>query len=120
MAKKQTLTSIINTPNKKMDADEKIAAIAKIVAKARVKYGNTDAEISGPAISTCEGVTNLAYLSSDDKVAVAAKVIKTIRCQAIETTECQEGTLFDTEVARLIAINPVLVNLTATTDSEFI
>lgn len=115
-----TLTEIINAPKKVLDASEKVVAIAKKVEQARKVYGNTDAEITAPEVNTCEGAVDLAFLDAADKVAVAGSEIRKIRVQAIETTKQTEGSVLDAEVVRLIAVNPVLCNITAATESAYI
>ena len=115
-----TLTQIINTPNKKLDSASKIEAITKKVNKARKQYGNTDVEIDAPKVQTCEGLVAMTYLSDADKVALAGKEVRNIRIQAIETTECTKGAVLDREVERLLSINPILTNLEASSNSDYI
>jgi len=120
MAKKLSLTQIINADEKTMDASAKLEAITGKVNKARKAYGNTDVEIDTPKVNTCEGRVDLQYLPDTDKVALAAQEIRMIRMRAIEAVEAIDGAVLDKEVERLLAVNATLVNLTATSDSEYI
>lgn len=121
MAKdKVTITGILNTSSKKMEASEKLEAIAGIVAKAREKYGNSEEKIDEPQIGTCEGVVDYAFLSNEDKLSVVERAVKAIRQQAIETTKSTQGTMLEAEIVRLIAVNPVLTNCTAATESDYL
>ena len=120
MAKTKTLTQVLATSNKKMKANEKLAAITKIVNKAKARYGNEDSEIGPVEVCTTEGATDMAYLSGADKLAIASRCINEIRINAIETTKQQEGAVLDSEIARLLAVSPVLSNLDTTSGSEFI
>ena len=112
-----TLTQILNSKKK---APKKLEMVAEVVAKARKKYGNTDEEITSPEVNTTEGMTDLAYLTDVDKVAMATKEINSIRVKAIESTKVTEGTILDREIERLLAINPVLTNLDSASGSEYV
>jgi len=115
---KKTLTQIIN--DDKTEAAAKLPAISRIVSKARKAYGNSDVEIDIPEINTCEGKTGLQYLTAEDKVAVAANEISAIRVCAIEATKATDGAVLDREIERLLAVNPVLVNLETESGSDYI
>jgi len=115
-----TLTEIVNRKGDAAVASQQIADIAEIVTKAREEYGNTDAEVSTTKVNTCDGMVDLKYLSDSDKVAVAAGEIARIRVQAIEAVECTEGANLAREVERLVAVNPVLTNITTASESEYI
>ena len=106
--------------NEDMAASEKVGAIASIVEKARENYGNSDMDITIPEVSTCEGITDLSLMSDDDKVAIAERSVSNIIQTAVEFTKEEEGIVLDKEIERLVATNPVLVNLSEAVDSEYI
>lgn len=99
---------------------EKVVAIAEIVSKARKNYGNADIEISTIGINTTDGIVDMEYLGSGDKVAVAHREFKNCVLQAIEHCKCTEGSILDKEIESLIATNPVLVNLLKESESSYI
>lgn len=106
--------------DKDMAATDKVAKLTEIVNKARAAYGNEKAEITAPKIHTCDGMVDLRYVSADDKVAVAGNELRKIKTAAIEVVSATEGALLDKEIERLIAVNPVLANLAAASDSDYI
>jgi len=118
MAKKLTLTQIVN--DTEMKSVEKLELIAAVVVKARKAYGNSEVEIECPEVNTCEGIVNIKFLSEDGKAALAGREITAIRMAAIEATTATEGAVLDREVERLIAVNPVLANLLAESESAYI
>lgn len=120
MATTLNLTQIINADEKTMDASAKLTAISKKIEGARKAYGNTEAVIKTPQVTTCDGLVDIAYLSDSDKVALAGQEIRTIRMKAIEAVKATDGAVLDREIERLLAVNSVLVNLTATSDSDYI
>lgn len=113
-----TLTQILN--NKELTAAEVVEKVAAIVAKARKAYGNTEAVITSPVVPTIDGLSDIKYLSDDDKVEVIRSCIAGIKQEAIERTNATEGSVLDVEVARLIALEPALVNITNTSDSAYL
>ena len=117
---KLTISQVLETSNKKMAADAKVAAIVEIVTATRKAYGNSDIEIKPSNVNSCNGGTQIQYLSNKDKVALVAGEVAKIRTAAIEATESNSGVLFNAEVTKLVAINPILVNLAASVESTVI
>ena len=116
-----TISQILETKPKKMSATDKIVAISSVVANAREIYGNTELSITpAKSINTCNGQIPLAYISNEDKLAVVAQEVQTIKIKAIEATQATEGTVFEQEVLKLIATNPVLSNLSPAIESKYI
>ena len=115
-----TITEILNADVKEINNDAKVAKLAEIIAVARKAYGNTEAVIASPMVSTTEGRVDIKYLTSADKVALAAQEVRRIRTQAIETTNATDGTVLDREIERLLAVNSTLVNLTSKSESSYI
>ena len=103
------LSKILN--NKKLESDEKLAKIVKIVQTAQENYGNEDHEADAPEVPTTDGMVSMDYLSDDDKLAIAAQCITDIRNTAIEEVKCNPLAILDAEVTALIATSPVLTNL---------
>jgi len=116
---KTTISAVL--AKKKMAASAKVAAISGIVTSVRAKYGNSDVEIKPTkTVNTCYGLMSMKYLSDEDKLALVTKAISSIRVQAIQTTESTTGIVFEREVEKLVATNPVLSNLEASVQSEII
>lgn len=103
-----------------LSASEKITKIADVVVKARTAYGNTDSEITAPEIHTVNGLEDLAMLSAESKVAIAESEVQNIKTVAYEYTKAFEGARLDRKIEELIAISPILANITAATESDYI
>ena len=99
---------------------EKVTAIAEVVTKAREAYGNGDTEITVPEIHTIDGLENLNMLSDESKVIMAESEVRNIKVVANEFCKAFEGAVLDRKVAELIAISPLLTNITVKSESEFI
>ena len=117
-----TLTQILNRENKTAESKaEALTAITAIITKARAAYGNTDVEVATPgSVNTCDGHMDMQYLTDGDKLALASNEIRKIRTKAIEITTCTTGAVLDKEIERLLAVNPILNSLQATSGSEYI
>lgn len=112
------LQEILN--NEKLSDAKKVKAIAKVVAAAREAYGNEDADITAPEINTINGLEDLNMLCNESKLAIAESEITNIRVVAVEYTKAFEGAVLDKKVEELIAISPVLANITATVKSAYL
>ena len=99
---------------------EKITKIAEIVNRARAAYGNGDADITAPEMHTADGLQDLAMLSPDSKLAIAESEVRNIKVIATEFVKAFEGAKLDKKIEELIAISPILANITASVDSEYI
>lgn len=106
--------------DKDMKAEDKVVAIAEVVATARKNYGNTELTITAPKVPTTEGNVDIKLLKAEDKVAIAEQQVRNIIAKVVAGTECTEGVIFDRQVEFYLAINPVLTNITAATDSDYI
>jgi hypothetical protein len=113
-----TFTEIFSS--EELSNKEKVAALADITNKARKSYGNAKETISIPTVNTAEGIRDIKYLNDEDKVAIAEVEFKNILNTAIASVDCQEGTVLDAEIERLVAINPVLVNILCRVESAYI
>ncbi len=103
------LSKILNS--KKLESDEKLIKIVKIVQTAQENYGNEDHKVDAPEVHTTEGLVSMDYLSDDDKLTIAAKCITEIRNEAIEEVKCNPLVILDNIVTDMIATSPVLTNL---------
>ena len=92
---------------------KKLAAIVEVVANARAKYNNEDAEIKAPTVNTCSGGQSIKYVSDEDKAALATVELKKILSDISCLDAQMEGVNIKRELTGLIATNPVLVNLEA-------
>jgi len=105
--------------NEETTATKKLDKIKKFVAKVRETYGNTDVEIDPIKVQTTEGYVPLSLLTDEEKVAVATQQIKTAVATATVVTEEAQGSKFDRVLEAQVAINPILCNLDAVSDSEY-
>jgi hypothetical protein len=99
---------------------EAIQELANIVTKAREAYGNTDKVISAPEITTINGLEDLAMLSDESKLAIAESEVGSIRIIAVEYTKSFDGAILDRKIEELIAISPILANITAKVESAYL
>ena len=97
----------------KKNTSRKLDAIVEVVAQARKKYNNEDAEISVPSVATCNGSQSIKYLSDEDKAAVATRELQTILSELNVLDAELEGVNVNKELTSMIATNPVLTNLVA-------
>jgi len=103
-----------------MKASKKVKLIAEVVTNARAAYGNGDAKITAPEVHTVDGLQDLAMLSDNSKVAIAESEVRNIKVLAVEYTKRFEGVILDKKIEELIALNPVLANITVVTESEYL
>ena len=94
--------------------------VANLVKVARKVYGNGDAEITVPSVNTVNGCTNIKYLSTNDKAAVAKKELQSILAEINSADAEVEGLSADYELIGAVATNAVLVNLSASLNSKLI
>ena len=113
-----TITQIL--ADKETSAESKLESLQAVVAKARKAYGNEDEHITIPTVRTANGSADIKYLTVDDKVAAASQEVSNIARHVIAMCEVEEGTVFDNEMARGIALSPILCNLGASTGSEYL
>jgi hypothetical protein len=112
------LSDIFN--NEELSSKEQIAEIALVVKSAREAYGNGEAEITAPEIATVDGLQDLAMLCDDSKVAIAESEVGNIKTVAVEYCKAFEGAKLDKKVEELLAISPILANITISVESEYL
>ena len=106
--------------NEDMKAADKLQSISEIIGKAREAYGNTEAKIAKPKVTTTEGEVDISILTVNDKLALAEREITQAAIKVSETCEDTAGSVFDKELERVLATNAILVNLTASTGSSYL
>lgn len=113
-----SITKILSNEN--ASDEEKIAAVAETVAKAREAYGNVDAEIDDPLVNTVHGQMRFSNLEDEGKLAFVRNEVATIKVKACEAVEQAQGVNPSRRVEELIATNPILVNVAAGTKFEYL
>lgn len=113
-----SITKILS--NEKSSDEEKIAAIAETIAKAREAYGNVDAEIDDPFVNTAHGQMRFSNLEDDSKLAYVRNEVARIKVMAGEATEQGQGVNPNRVVEQLLATNPILTNVAAGTKFEYL
>lgn len=97
----------------KKNNEKKLDLIVELVASARKKYNNEDAEIPAPTVGTCAGGQNIKYVSVEDKAALATQALRSILCDINVLDESTPGVNVNKELTSMIATSPVLTNLEA-------
>jgi hypothetical protein len=110
-----SITKILS--DKKTEDEDKLAAVAEIVAKARLAYGNVDVKIEACKVNTSHGNMPFSHLESDSKVSVLLNEALSIKAQAVAYVEAHEGTVLNKKVEELLATNAYFANVV--TGSEF-
>ena len=105
--------------NEDVTIGEKLEAIEKTVLNVRTTYGNKDEVIDPIKVSTVDGWVPLSLLTDAEKVAVATGIIKTAVATATVVTEETQGVKFDRVFEAQIAVDAILCNLDAKTDSSY-
>ncbi len=105
--------------NEEVTSTEKVEAVMEFVTTVRAKYGNADKEITAVKVPTTNGYVPISLLTVNEKVAIAEGEIREIIAMTTAVIENAEGSLFDRVFEGFVAVNPVLVNLGETSDSEY-
>ena len=101
-------------------SSEAIQELAKIVTKAREAYGNIDKEITPPEVNTINGLEDLTMLCDESKLVIAKSEVDNIRTIAVEYVKAFDGAILDRKVEELIAISPILANITEKVKSSYL
>ena len=91
--------------------EDKVAAIAEIVKRARTNYGNLDLETEVPQVDTINGQETFSDLSNESKLVIAESEVDNIKIVAREFCYMFELGQLEKKVEELIAISPILTNL---------
>lgn len=113
-----SITKILT--NEKTTAEEKLEAVAQVVAGAREAYGNTDAVIESPKVDTTGGCMSFVHLEDDSKVAVLRGEVARIKVEAVEFAENNAGVNINRKIEELLAVNGYFANIAAGTKFEYI
>ncbi len=97
----------------------KLAAVNAFVATVRSKYGNGDVEVTAGKVPSVDGMVPISLLNDSEKVAVATNEIKQAVSMATAICEGTEGALFDRVIEGFVAVNSILCNLDAESDSAY-
>jgi len=106
--------------DEELSSQKKLDSIQDIVNTIRQKYGNTDAEITSPEVTTATGLQPMAMLTAEDKLALVNRVVDAIRTDSYEDAQNAEGVVLDRRVEEYVATNAILNNLDATLDSAYL
>lgn len=113
-----SITTILS--NEKTSDEEKLEAVAEVVAGAREAYGNADAEIAVPRVGTVNGSMPFDMLDNDSKVAILASSVGAIKAQAVEYAEQNPGTNMNKKIEEILATDGCFCNIAAGTKFEYI
>ena len=117
----KTISQILATSNKQMKPAAKLANIKAIVKSTRAKYGNSKVKLAKPGkYNSTAGVVAIKYMNDEDKLAIIAIEVKSIKSAAIEATECTAGTVFEAEVTKLVATSVILSGINKSTTSAIL
>lgn len=106
--------------NEDLAAEEQVKQIEEVVARARVNYGNTEAEITPPEVNTINGIEDIEVLSDNDRVVIAESEVQNIITVSREYCKAFEGAVLDRKIEELLAISPVLNNLGLKVESSYV
>jgi len=109
---KNNISTILATKAKKMDTATKLANIKSIVKECRAAYGNKKVGKLQATINSCNGAIDPSFLTNEDKLALIAQEVQSIRTAAQEAVLCTTGTIFDKKVTELVALSPIMNRLT--------
>jgi hypothetical protein len=115
-----SITKILAQSKDTASDSAKIEAVAVIVAAARKAYGNCKEDITAPEIATTDGATQLEYCSDSTKISLIERETKSIKMCAMETSKTTQGVNLNKLVESLIATSPLLVNISNTTNFDYL
>lgn len=113
-----SITKILG--NKEMSAEDKLEAVAAIVAGARENYGNTDKDIAVPTVNSVHGAMPFDVLDDESKAALLAGEVGRLKAQAVEFNVQNPGTNLNRKIEELLATNGMFANIAAGTKFEYI
>jgi hypothetical protein len=113
-----SLTKILS--NEKTSAEEKLEAVAQVVAAAREAYGNADQDIAVPDVNTVHGVMPFNVLEDEAKVELLQSTVGIIKASAVEYARTNPGTNINRRIEELLATDGMFTNVAAGTKFEYI
>ena len=114
------ISKILEQTKEEATDTQKVAAVAEMVASARKAYGNSDAEITAPYVPTTDGDVQLKYVDDATKLVLIGKEVRKIKAIAVQTAQESEGVNINKLVESFLATSPVLVNISDTTEFDYI
>ncbi len=111
-----SLTKILSNEN--TSAEEKLEAVAQVVASAREKYGNEDQDIAVPDVNTVHGSMPFNVLEDDAKVELLRNAVGSVKAQAVEYARVNPGTNINRRIEELLATDGQFANVAAGTKFE--
>ena len=112
-----TITEILKSEK---SATKKLEQLQEVVISARKEYGNAEVEVEVPTVNSADFVLSIKYLDAQSKIQLVERVVRLVTTEVVELCEENEALVFDKEVERQIASNPILCNLLASTNSKYI
>ncbi len=113
-----SITKILT--NKDTAAEDKLAAVAEVVAGARENYGNGEAVIAVPRCYTANGDMPFDMLDDDSKVAILQGEVAAVKARAVEFSEQNPGVNLNKKIEELLATNGHFANIAVGTKFEYI
>ena len=105
---------------KDASSEDKLTAVAEVVAAARAAYGNSDAVVASPKVNTPNGAMLFIHLDDDSKVVLLQSEVARVKSQAVEYVEQTEGADLNRKIEELLSINGMFVNIAAGTKFSYI
>jgi hypothetical protein len=113
-----SITKILT--NKDTPAEDKLAAVAAVVAGARENYGNTDEVIAVPRAYTTNGDMPFTMLDADSKVTLLTSAVAELKSRAVEFAENNPGVNLNRKIEELLATDGYFTNIAPGTAFEYI
>jgi hypothetical protein len=113
-----SLTKILT--DEKTSAEEKLEAVAAVIAGARENYGNADTEIPVPEVATVHGYMPFNVLEDDAKVELLRNRVGAIKASAVEYAAQNEGVNINKKIEELLAVDGLFANVSPGTKFEYI
>lgn len=106
--------------DKNMTDEDKLTAVAEIVAGARDSYGNAKEEIPAVKCDTTHGMLPFNSLEDGSKVEILCNQAMNIKSQALAFVENNPGAVLNKKVQELISVNPFFANVAPGTEFELL
>lgn len=113
-----SITKVLS--DEKMSAEEKLSSVAEVIAGAREAYGNTEADIASPKVSTVHGAMSFDMLEADSKVQLLRNAAGVIKARAVEAAEQNPGVNINKKIEELLATDPMFTNIDACVKFEYL
>jgi hypothetical protein len=113
-----SITKILT--DEKTSAEEKLAAVADVIAGARETYGNQDSVIEAPSVETTHGSMSFVHLEDDAKVALLRGEVMRVKAEAVEFATQNPGANLNRKIGELLSLHGMFVNIAAGTKFDYI